>query len=169
MRNSHRTIFLLILALLSVIDVNAQSCGNDFKTIKVTDTKGKSISNLTIEIVAQLPREDYKDLDYHKIIKIPVSDAKAAIKRNLPKTFSADIQCKNPLKQKAGKTKVKNIDEQKPPSTEYLGFCTAETLLEPLLLKVSAPGYLTDYYLGNFFGGCSMTYELVLLKKSRKF
>jgi hypothetical protein len=153
--------------MLFVVDAQSQRCGSDFKTVKVLDKSGESIRDATIEIVAQLPEDEFK-ASYSEVTKIPASAARATIKRKLPMTFTKDIECENPLKQRRGKTKVKNIDEQKAPNTENFGFCTAETILMPLLLKVSAAGYATDYYVGNFLGGCKKTYEFVLLKKGEK-
>ena len=160
--------FLFVLVILSALNAQAQECGGAFNIVNVLDSKGKSIRGAIIEIVAQLPKEEYKDLGYGKVIKMSVKDAESSIKRNLPMNFTEDIECRNPLKQYVGITKVKNLHHYLNPNTENLGFCTGEVIFAPLLLKISAPSYSTDYYVGNYLGGCGNTYEFILTKKNGK-
>lgn len=159
--------FLLVLIRLPALNAQSQTCGGGFSPVKVSDSKGKSIHDVVIEIVAKLLTEEYKNARWGKVIKMSVSDAKSAIKRNLPMDYTEDPFCKNPLKQHLGMTEVKKLGENQP-SIKNFGFCTAETGDSRLLLKVSAPGYLTDYYIGNYLGGCGDNYEFVLTKKKVK-
>ena len=160
-------IFLLVLIIFSTQYAQAQACGGGFNSVKVSDSKGKSVRGAVIEIVAQLPREEYNIWECGKVVKISAPDAESAIKRKLPMDFTKDIYCQNPLRQIAGKTKVKKLGEQHP-SIENFGFCTGEVYTAPLLLKVSAPNYLTEYYIGNYLGGCGCTYKFVLTKENKK-
>ena len=159
--------FLLILIILSALNVQAQECGGAFNIVKVLDSKSESIRGAVFEIVAQFPKDEYKDLGYGKVIKLSVEDAESVISRDLPMRFTEDIRCGNPLKQYVGVTKVKNKHHPYP-NAKDLGFCTSEVIFAPLLLKVSAPGYETDYYVGNYLGGCGNTYEFIVTKKKSK-
>lgn len=167
MRIINQTTFLLVLLLLFILTADGQAGGGGFNSIKVLDSKGKNVPDVTIEIIAQLLREEYKDVKYKygKAVKIPAKKAQAAVKKRVPIDYTRDIFCKNPLRQIAGQTKVKRFGEQFPPSVGNFGFCTGETYLAPLVLKVSAPGYLPGYYIGNFLGGCGAHYELILMKR----
>lgn len=171
MRIINQTTFLLtLLLLLFTLTADGQACGGGFNSIKVLDSKGRNVPDVTIEIIARLPREEDKGVKYKygRAVKIPAKEAQTAVKRRVPIDYTRDLFCKNPLKQTAGLTKVRRFGEQLPPSVDNFGFCTGETYLAPLVLKVSAPGYLSDYYLGNFLGGCGVNYEFILIEEKNK-
>ena len=67
--------FSLVLTILFALNAQAQACGGAFNTVKFSDSKGKSIRSVTIEIIAQLPREKYKNLG---------SELKVMLKQFLP-------------------------------------------------------------------------------------
>ena len=168
MRVTLLIIYLFVLITLSASTVHAQACGRAFNTVKVLDSEGRNIRSAIIEIVAQLPWKEYeKELRQNKIVKISEQDAEDIIKQDLPMDMTKGDVCGNPLKQRANVTKVKSYPVEAL-NIENLGFCTYEAYFHPFLLRVSASGYLTDYSLGYYLGGCGETYEIVLTKKKRK-
>ena len=110
------------------------------------------------------------------VIKVPAKDAKKIIKQKLPMYETKD-RCGNPLTQITKLTKLKIHPEYLRltvhPYTKLsdyetdFGFCTLENYHAPFLLKVSAPGYLTEYYAGSYLGGCGGAYKFVLTKKGK--
>src|SRR5688500_2043845 len=76
--------FVLLLLALSAPDSRAQRCGGGFAFVSVANSAGRSIPNVTIEIVAELPVDAYKKLNEHATIKLPPKDAKEVIKRSPP-------------------------------------------------------------------------------------
>ena len=170
------TIFLLILAASSASNVQAQACGQSFARFIVSDSTGKSVSNATIELLTAPSKEEFEKLweQYGNKepgfqpnpFKIPSSVAEEIIKQNLPLSRTEDF-CGNPLKQTERKTKVKTLDDarnNREGSKKNFGFCTTENSDGKLLLKISAPGYITDYYIGGYLGGCSQGWGFVLTK-----
>jgi hypothetical protein len=83
--------------------------------------------------------------------------------------MSTDV-CGNPLKQRANSTRVKDLDDFRKGSegsVSNLGFCASESNHGVTLLKISAPGYTTDYYLGSYLRGCFYRYSFVLSKAEK--
>lgn len=158
--------------MLAAPTAQAQACGGGFNSVKVSDSKGKSIRGVSIELVAALPDGDYfkgglynkYGLILGKVIKVLERDVEELIKRKVPGDWTTD-RCDNPSKQIANVTRVKTGASENPSNRE-LGFCTLETFFKPFLLKVSAPGYRTDFYVGTYLGGCGKTYTFIL-KKAR--
>ena len=174
MRISALTAFLLLSVLLCASNAQAQACGRAFVEVTVSDSEGRSIPDATIELIAEVPREKYDEERQNEAavkispgngtaIKISEQEAEEIVSLSSPLSRTEDI-CENPLKQQANSTNVKRnpSDENTEESTMNLGFCTLEGNSRPLLLKVSAPGYVTDYYVGPFLGGCHRIYKIVL-------
>jgi len=172
--------FALAPALPAAPDVRAQACGVSFVDIEVVDSKGHSVPGATIEIVADAP-ESYApspwpeggvvlSLGNNPAIKISLREAEEIIELGVPRRRSID-NCGNPLKQVANSTKVARhpgYGHAQEFSVKNFGFCTTELYEIPSLLKVSAPGYVTDYYLGVHLGGCQRSYKIVLTKAGGK-
>jgi len=164
-------ILLLVLTMLSAPNAQAQQCGAGFNSVKVSDSEGKSIGGVIIKLVAQVPEKEYEKLRLGTrnkvVVKIPVDDAEKIIK-DLPIWYWRKDNCGNPLTQYANETRVRTnnrITKYTKPSIKHFGFCTRETATTPFLLKVSAPGYLTNYYMGIYLGGCESIFEFVLTEE----
>lgn len=168
-------VLLLCLMMCSAPRLQAQVCGGGFISFEISDSEGKSIPDVTIEIVAELVYEEYPEqlknneplksypaAALFNVYRISSRDADDIIKRRRPMNLDRDF-CGNPLKQRANSTKVITMNSE--PDTKNFGFCTGETYRRPLLLRISAPGYLSDYYIGPFLGGCGGTYKFALVKK----
>ncbi|MDQ3818212.1 MAG: hypothetical protein M3362_11115 [Acidobacteriota bacterium] len=166
------TALLLCLMTFSAPKLQAQVCGGGFISFEISDSEGKSIPDVTIEIVAEVTYEQYlerltSDLTryndaFFNVYKISGRNADEIVRRRRPMNLGDDF-CNNPLKQRANSTKVSKRNSE--PGTKNFGYCTAETYRRPLLLKISAPGHLSDYYIGPFLGGCGGTYKFALVKK----
>src|ERR1051326_2809342 len=164
--------------IITTSATKAQRCGQGFDQFIVIDKKGKGVPNVTFELVAQVPLDFYLDLKkktgrnnlvYSEIFGLSPAEAEAVSKRTSPLERDADL-CGNPLKQQAGETKVKrlgppHVDE---PSTENFGLCTSENGSVIYLLKISAPGYVTDYYVSGFLTGCERHSAIFVLKKGEE-
>ena len=99
-------------------------------------------------------------------VKISPREAEEIIELGVPRRQSVD-NCGNPLKQAANSTQVARhpaYGRGREPGLKNFGFCTTELYSFPSLLKVSAPGYVTDYYLGVHLGGCERSYKIALTK-----
>lgn len=177
MRPFTLTVLLIVLTLLSSSDAQAQACGGAYAAFIVSDSAGKNISDVTIELLASLPNKDYKELwerfgdkrpGYQPYpFKLPAEVADQLIKQDLPLNLSQDF-CGNPLKQRANQTKVitwKELRQGGMPSEKNFGFCKLENGPGQFLLRISAPGYLSDHYVGNYLGGCGESWRFVLIKK----
>jgi hypothetical protein len=162
---------MIYLVTLSVSNLQAQTCGGGFMSFEISDSEGKRVPNITIEVVAELTGEEYGEvqknnpiIQRYNIYKIPERDAAEIVKRRKPMNVNQDF-CGNPLRQLANSTKVKKWLYGKPDAMNF-GFCVIETYQRPLLLKISAPRYLSDYYVGPFLGGCGGgTHKFVLAIK----
>jgi hypothetical protein len=177
MRTLTLTALLIILTLLCSSNAPAQRCGGAYAAFIVSDSAGNNISDVTIEVLAALANKDYKELwerygnkkpgyQPHPF-KLPAPIVDQVIKQSAPLKFSHDF-CGNPLKQRANLTKVitwRELRQGSMPSEKNFGFCILENGIGQLLLKISAPGYLSDYYVGNYLGGCGTTLDFVLAKK----
>jgi hypothetical protein len=170
-------VILLVIVLASSSNVVAQSCWQSFSTFIVTDSVGRKVSNVTIELLKGLSDEKRKDLweiygnkepgFQPNPFKIPVVVAEEIIKQNLPLSRSEDF-CGNPLKQTAGKTKVKTWNDKlhdRDGKKENFGFCKHENGGESYLLKISPPGYITEYYIGSYLRGCNGAWYFVVTKR----
>jgi hypothetical protein len=166
------TTLLLCLIVLSASNLQAQVCGGGFFRFEVSDAEGHSVPDVTIEIVAQLSAEEFTELlkgqpALQRYNKISDQEAGDVIKRGRPMQFVEDF-CENPLRQRANSTRVKKEWNGEPDIMNF-GFCALETYGKPLLLRITAPGYRSDYYLGPFLGGCGGKLEFVLAKESAAF
>jgi hypothetical protein len=177
-RTTTLTTFLIVLMNLSASNVHAQLCGYRFARFVVSDSAGESVSNSTIELLTGVSGERYKEVweTYgnkefglqQTPFKISLSVASDIIKQNSPLERTQDL-CGNPLKQRANKTKVKTtMSDKNEASAENFGFCTGEGgEFTRYLLKISAPGYVTDYYIGSYLGGCNDSWKFVITKKKK--
>ena len=163
-----------LIALNSASYTQAQACGGGFAKFVVVDSEGTGVPDVTIELVAEPPREEYmkyklrkRDVEYGGFsFKLSASEAEELMTPAVPMRVDKDF-CGNPLKQRANFTRVKNHEdvlEHRDGSIKHFGFCTLETYSRIYLLKISAPGYVTDYYVGSFLGGCGGSYSFVLTK-----
>ncbi|PYS46644.1 MAG: hypothetical protein DMF68_18615 [Acidobacteria bacterium] len=177
MRILGAAILLICSVILSVSNVEAQLCGRSYAKFVVKDSASKSISDMTIEIVAELPEKDYKELwerygykepGYQPLpFKLPAQAVDEVIKRGLHPTVKTDF-CGNPLKQRSNVTEVITPQEQMQggrANPENFGFCTSEVFARHFLLKISAPHYVTDYHVGSFLGGCGKSWEFTLTEE----
>jgi hypothetical protein len=164
----------VLIALSSGSDTQAQACGGGFAKFVVVDAKEVEVPDVTIELVAELPREEYAKYKLRKghveyggfSFKLSASEAEELVARGVPSRKDTDF-CGNPLKQRANYTRVKTheeVVERRDGSVKYFGFCTLETYSRIYLLKISAPGYITDYYVGTYLGGCGGSYSFILTK-----
>jgi hypothetical protein len=172
------TTFWLASILFGNPIIQAQLCGSAFAGFTIEDSEGKSIPDVTIELIAEAPPEKYegkmRDKSALKIslsdgvaVKVSVQKAKEIVKQSRPMSRATDF-CENPLRQRASITVVKrrpSLVDDGGGSVKNFGYCTEENNFHPFLLKISAPGYVTDYYVGPFLGRCARTYKIVLTKK----
>jgi len=165
-----------LIALTFGSHVQAQSCGGGFAKFIVVDSENTSVPNVTIELLAELPREEYAKYKLRKgsvqhggsSFKLSPSEAQELGARAVPNAKVTDF-CGNPVKQRVNSTRVKTHKdalEQGDGSVKNFGFCTLETYRRVYLLKISAPGYVTDHYIGTYLGGCGASYSFVLTKLS---
>jgi hypothetical protein len=171
------TALVLFVVLVPVRNVPAQRCGGGFAAVTVSDSAGRNIAGVTIELMAVVPEEVYKELWHRQYeghfqnwpVKLPAEDFDRVLKRSSSMDRSID-QCGNPLKQSANVTRVKNRREFAggvEASTRNFGFCTTESDGRYLLLKVSAPGYRTDYSVGPYLGFCDESRVFILSEEKR--
>jgi hypothetical protein len=180
-----KSIILTLSIVLCGINVPAQECGVGFGQVTVANKTGKVISKSTIEIIGRLPYDDYDDPTGRKVRTDPIWLKYAEIRQGLnyyiiPPKFVKQVTdltlkldrnldfCGNPLKQRAGVTKVKTkngypVNRNEP----NFGYCTGETKSTPYILKISAPKYIDSYFIGNFLGGCYSHYKFVLSASKR--
>src|SRR5215831_18639615 len=168
------TVSLVLLSFVSyAATTHPQACGKSFAEIGVEDSNGKSITGATIELVTEFPDEVYREIIqredtikisplYAPAIKISAEEVQEILKHEKRPEKTEDF-CGNPIKQRAGSTKLKMRDNVQ--VNTNMGFCTSEGYLQSFLLKVSAPGYVTDYYAAQFLGGCRSVYKIALTKK----
>lgn len=168
---------LVILAVSSASNIQAQLCGQSFARFIVSDSAGGSVSNATIELLTVLSSDEYEELWEHygnkesgfqpNPFKIPSPVAANIIKKNPPLLRTEDF-CGNPLKQTANQTEVKTLDEarnKREGNKKNFGFCIVEGSSPDFLLKISAPGYVTDYYIGHYLSGCEKGWYFILTKR----
>jgi hypothetical protein len=163
---------LLALVLVCAADSRAQVCGGGFARIIVTDKDGKTIPDVTIELVAEMPDEEFSrysklwNLWNHTDTKELCTQEAEEIAKQWNQVRRINDLCGNPLKQTANSTRIEN--RVGTASTPDFGFCTSEGLMGRLyLLKITAPGYTTGYYAGYFLGGCKRTHKFVLSKSEK--
>jgi hypothetical protein len=141
-----------------------QACSVGFIDVTVVDSEGRSVPRATIELVAEAPA-DYPSHPY-PARELTRQEADEIIGRGRPMSWQKD-RCGNPLRQVARSTRVKRLfprGSQKEFGVTNFGYCTTETLATLMLMKVSAPGYQTAYYLGPHLGGCSRDLRIVLIR-----
>jgi hypothetical protein len=166
------TALLLSSIMFCAANTRAQACGGAFAEVTISDSKGRRIPDVTIELIAAVPQETYyekyRDGTAAKIsewngaaYEISTQEAEGIVKLRSPMLKTKDF-CENPFKQRFNSTKVKSYYTA---SLMNFGFCTSETYSYPYLLKIFAPGYATKYYAGPFLGGCRRTYKIVLTKE----
>lgn len=179
MENFMKTLLitLTILITFSTPSVFAQACGGSFANFVVKNSKGKNVKGVTVELLTAPPREKYKEL-WEKFghkeagfqpnpFKVPADVANELLGLTSAVSRTEDF-CGNPLKQTAGKTVVKTWKEHHGDlrgTKENFGFCKLETFSTHFLLKISARGYLTEYYLGSYLGGCGGTWYFTMTSK----
>jgi hypothetical protein len=170
--------FALFLTLLSTSVVQAQLCGQSFAQFTVTDSEGKSVPDVTVELLAELPDKDFKEFKIKKgydeygsfNFKLSRQDAKELLKRSIALSTTTDV-CGNPFKQRSNSTRVKTSDDfmsERGASVKNFGFCALEHNRQVILLKLSAHGYPTGYYLGSYLRGCIHAYSFVLSKTGKE-
>lgn len=169
------SILLGVLLSASPVTVSAQLCGRSFAQFVVVDDKGKEVSDVTIELVAELPYKDYDEFMVKKgmsaygggsNIKLLREESEELLKLSVPLRRSTD-HCGNLLKQQKTFTQVKNVEDSvtgRDGTVKHFGFCASENDQSVILLRVSAPGYSTDYYVGHYLGGCGHKYSFVLAR-----
>src|SRR5438132_7042134 len=121
--------FGILGMLVSTCNLQAQICGRSFAQFTIADSKGKTIPNVTIEIIGQLPTKDFWEFEKQKgyvehgqfSYKLSPEDADEILKHRVPLDRSTDV-CNNPLKQLANSTKVKTLRADEP-SVKNFGFC----------------------------------------------
>jgi hypothetical protein len=166
----------LLLASLFAPTIQAQTCGYHFKKISILDSNGGNISGAMFEFVGVLSSGDFSEFAKSKGFpkfygpfispKIFQADVEKLKTRIAPLNLKEDY-CGNPLKQQYNVTKAKNVQDWvrgNEPSTNKFGICSVEDNYVIYLLKISAAGYTTDFYLGTFFAGCD-SYSFVLSKR----
>jgi len=178
MTSTLKLLLSLLLALLSTevaaCPTTVQRCGGSFAKFIVTDAKEVRVADVTIELIAELPREEYLKHKARKgyseysgfSFKLNLSEAEELQAHTVPSAKDTD-SCNNPLKQRANSTRVRTPEDflnQRDGSVKNFGFCTSEVFSRVYLLKISAPGYVTDYYMGRYLGGCWGSYSFVLTK-----
>jgi hypothetical protein len=167
----------ILLMLLPAFGAQAQRCGYKFSKFIVLDSRGKNVSDVTIELIAEVPYEQFLKFKVKSGIegdggglhlKLSSDDAGDLLKQAVPLGISTDV-CGNPLKERANSTRVftrvKTTDDlarAREGSIHNFGFCTSENDQSILILRISAPGYMTDYYVGNYLGGCGQRYSFAL-------
>jgi hypothetical protein len=168
--------FLFFSIMLCASKIQAQACGWAFAHVTVSNSGGNVIPDVTIELIAEETGGKYYDKSRDEAVvkispgmgtavKVSAQDAVEIVKQSSPMTRTEDF-CENALRQLANSTKVKRHPAYVIGEVTNFGYCTQENYSQPFLLKVSAPGYVTDYYLGPFLGGCPRTYEIVLTKRN---
>jgi hypothetical protein len=161
-------VLLLALVLVCTSAAQAQLCGGGFARIIVTDKEGKTVPQVTIELVAEMPAAEYSKL-WNLWSDVETKELCAAEAAEIIKQWGqikkrTEDFCGNPLKQTTDATRIENRVSRT--STQDFGFCTSEVWTRRLyLLKITAPGYTTGYYAGGFLGGCERTHKFVLSKK----
>jgi len=167
------TAFLVLLPPFAS-NTQAQKCLHGFARFIVSDTEGKPVPDVTIELLGEVSEKDYETLAaearkrdiYHPNVKLLPSEVEETVKRSIPMSKTGDI-CGNPFKQRANSTKVKTWHKGKA-STENFGFCNAVGhQRQPFLLKISAPGYVTDYYVGKYLTDCLQHVRASMSKKEK--
>lgn len=164
----------VLLTLLPTFGVKAQLCGKSFAKFVVVDSESKSVSDVTIELIAELPAEVYLEFkaeeQYEEYgdfsFKLAPQNVEQLLKRAVPLPMSTDL-CGNPFKQRANSTPVKNLQDSRKghaASVTNFGFCASEGNRAVTLLRISAPGYVTDYYVGSYLRGCIYHYSFVLTR-----
>ena len=168
------TCLLLFLMTPFASNTQAQLCLYEFARFEVLDSAGKRLPDVTIQLLGEVSLEDFKALQaesHRREISIPdvklfPQEVEEIVKRSRPMREKADI-CGNPFKQRFNSTKVKRMHKGEG-SKENFGFCNAVAHnRQPLLLKISAPGYVTDFYVGKFLSDC-ITYKSFILSKEEK-
>lgn len=161
-----RAIFLLCLTVLCASKAQAQACGRSFGEFIVSNAEGESISSVTVELIAQLPDNESRKSGYGAPVKVSRQEAEELVKLGTPLAGGED-ECGNPFKQLSNTTGVRKFPKDAA-SKKRLGFCRRETVDNTLLLRISAPGYVTQYYAGNYLGGCwPLFYHIVMTKEER--
>ncbi|HYO99230.1 MAG TPA: hypothetical protein VER76_03365 [Pyrinomonadaceae bacterium] len=155
-------------------NAQAQKCLFAFARFFVSDTEGKPVPDVTIELLGEVPEKVYAALAaearkrdiYNQDFKLLPPEVKETVKRSIPMSRGGDL-CGNPFKQRANSTKVKRWHKGEA-STENFGFCNAVGhQRQPFLLKISAPGYVTDYYVGKYLTDCLQHVSAVMSKKEK--
>jgi len=159
-------ILVLSLFLVPSLHAHSQACGSDFIEMIVADSSDKYISDATIELIADYPYDKYDEKHRSEMtriaFKLSPQEAEEIAKQPL-KLSRTDDFCGNPLRQRPGAASIKTLKQR--PASMNLGFCTQEGFYTNIfLLKVSAPGYVTDYYVAPFLGGCHQVYKFTLTK-----
>jgi hypothetical protein len=175
------TAFLLLLVMPFASHTQAQMCLYRFARFEVFDAEGKRVPDVTIELLGEVPEEDFLALQaearrreiHHPDVKLLPEEIEKVVKRISPMRGSGDV-CGNPFKQRANSTRVK-ITHTSKASKENFGFCNmVGHNRRPLLLKISAPGYATDYHAGAYLSDClshkafSMSKVEKLTKKQKR-
>jgi hypothetical protein len=177
MRHILQQVLAMLSALLwvysSAVTTPAQLCGKSFGRFVVVDVQGKDVADVTAELLGDLPNEYYQKFRQEKKypesggLNFKLSDAESQemLKRIAPLRTDTDF-CGNPLKQRKNSTPVRVTDavSGQDPSVSNFGFCSSEGYMGITLLRISAPGYLTEYYLGSYLKGCRGRYSFVLTK-----
>lgn len=179
MRRIRQLLLAMLLGLLfaqsAAFTPPGQLCGKSFAKLVVVDDKGKDVSDVTVELVGELPKADYEKFKREKgyveygafNFRLSASEAEEMLKHTVPLGRGTDF-CGNPLKQQKNVTVVRDVDARRQASADNFGFCTVEGYFGTNLLKISAPGYVTDYYLGSYLRGCWYGYSFVLTADREK-
>ena len=187
-------IFLILLTVITVSTANAQYCGGSYlnielkfeKTIKVPEKvdyelfyvlpKLKNANEIwdekTIEFVSKFYYGNSKKEKYqfwnlseskYDFLKVPAEKAEKYLKHYKLEDFEVIYK------------EIYRDDHSKQLKGEFrfgrLTFKTSEMDITPFLLKISAEGFETLYFLSNFLGGChnSGNKHLILMKAISRF
>lgn len=161
-----RAVLLLCLLALFASKAQGQACGGSFGEFIVSDAEGKSISNVTVELIARLPDNESRKSGYGAPVKLSLRDAEELMRHGTSVSGGADF-CGNPFKQLSNTTAVRKFPNDVA-SRKRLGFCRRETTDLTFLLRISAPGYATEYYAGNYLGGCWPLFYYIVMTKEEK-
>ena len=169
MKMKRRMLAASVVIASTTIFTNAQICGPTTVLIGVYDSAGKPISNVTFEMLGSVPTDEkfkelsqkYGEENYRYNFELPTAEGEALAKSKLGQLSDKD-KCGKPFQKMIS---AGPADEKDP----KFGVCMFEGgSLGEVLIKLSAPGFVTAYYLNNAFRGCGTRAGYTLYRKGEK-